>query len=402
MKASILTIGDELLAGITLDSNATWIGRKLMDLGIKTVHKLTVPDDTTEIVEAFKLSQEKGDITICTGGLGPTNDDITLKSFCEYTGSELQFDEDYYGRLINEFERRGYKMSETNRNQALIPDKGQIIPNPKGSARGVQFEKDGKTLFILPGVPGEMKTMMEETILPYLESLDKDNYHVINLRTTGLIESALFEMVSDLVENSEMAIAFIPGFTGVDIRLTTMDETELFELVNVLYDRIGNYIYAENWDPLEKAVGLILSQVSLTIAVAESCTGGLLADRITNNPGSSNYFFGGAVTYSNESKMNILGVKKATLEKHGAVSSEVAEQMAKGVRKKFKSDIGVGITGIAGPTGGSKEKPVGLTFIGLDVNGEVKVKKAVFTNDRRYNKELAVQSALNLVRIALL
>lgn len=401
MRVAIITIGDEILGGFTLDSNSTWMARKLMDIGIATNWKMSVGDNAADIKEAFQISSEKSDVVLCTGGLGPTADDITMETFAEYISSELIFDEDYYERLKSIFDERGYEMPESNRSQAYLSDKGDIIPNPKGSARGVKYVADGTSYYILPGVPSEMKAMMEETILPEIKSTVKESINVTTLRTTGMMESALYDVLQEVLTGSKVRVGFLPGFTGVDIRLSSTDRDEVMELASAIYEKIGRTIYAEDWETLEAAVGRGLREKGLTVAVAESCTGGLLGDRFTNVPGSSDYFLGAVVSYSNEAKMKLLGVQNDTLMEHGAVSEETASEMAQGVRQILQADIGISITGISGPDGGTPEKPVGLTFIAIDYSGDVNVKRLMFLRDRRFNKELAAQTALNLVRLTM-
>ncbi|MAG20656.1 MAG: competence/damage-inducible protein A [Candidatus Marinimicrobia bacterium] len=399
MKVAIITIGDEILGGFTLDSNATWMARKLMDIGIEINWKMSVGDTADDIKEALRIASEKSDVVLCTGGLGPTVDDITMKAFAEYISAELVFDEDYYERLKEIFDERGYEMPESNRGQAYVPDKGDIIPNPKGSARGVKYVANRTSYYVLPGVPSEMKAMMEKTILPEMKSTVKEDIKVTTLRTTGMMESALHDALKEELDGNDVRIGFLPGFTGVDIRLSSTDLDKVMELASAIYEKIGRYIYAEDWETLEEAVGRELREKGLTIAVAESCTGGLLGDRFTNVPGSSVYFLGGVVSYSNEAKMNLLGVQNDTLVEHGAVSEETAAEMAQGVRQLFQADTGISVTGISGPDGGTPEKPVGLTFIAIDYSGDVSVKRLMFLRDRRFNKELAAQTALNLVRL---
>tara|TARA_Y100000310_G_scaffold161588_1_gene161479 strand:- start:4834 stop:6042 length:1209 start_codon:yes stop_codon:yes gene_type:complete len=399
MKVAIITIGDEILGGFTLDSNATWMARKLMDIGIEINWKMSVGDTADDIKEALRIASEKSDVVLCTGGLGPTVDDITMKAFAEYISAELVFDEDYYERLKEIFDERGYEMPESNRGQAYVPDKGDIIPNPKGSARGVKYVANSTSYYVLPGVPSEMKAMMEKTILPEMKSTVKEDIKVTTLRTTGMMESALHDALKEELDGNDVRIGFLPGFTGVDIRLSSTDLDKVMELASAIYEKIGRYIYAEDWETLEEAVGRELREKGLTIAVAESCTGGLLGDRFTNVPGSSVYFLGGVVSYSNEAKMNLLGVQNDTLVEHGAVSEETAAEMAQGVRQLFQADTGISVTGISGPDGGTPEKPVGLTFIAIDYSGDVSVKRLMFLRDRRFNKELAAQTALNLVRL---
>ncbi len=401
MNAGIISVGNELLSGFTLDSNSTWMARKLLDFGITVDLKLTIPDDEGEITAAFKVMFDRCDIILCTGGLGPTSDDVTKDAYCKFIGAELYLDEDYLTDLQKRFERRGLTMSDSNREQAMVPNKGETIPNSLGSALGLKYVDEEKRIYVMPGVPSEMKRMMEETVLPELEKLPREELHVTTIRLTGIMESALYDQVKDLVNDDVVKVAFLPGFLGVDVRLMSRDKESLLQLSGQFFDRIGNYVYAEDWETLEDAVGRLLIERGLTLATAESCTGGLLGSRITNVAGSSEYFLGGIVSYNDAAKMNLLGVSQKTLNQFGAVSEETAQEMAAGVRKVLQSDVGVSITGIAGPSGGTEDKPVGLVYIAVDVAGDVAARKFVFSQDRRYNKELSAQAALNMVRLSL-
>lgn len=401
MNAGIISVGNELLMGFTLDSNSTWIARKLLDLGIKVDLKLTIADNEGEILEAFKTLSSRCDVILCTGGLGPTSDDVTKSAYCDFIQAGLELNEDYLEELKKKFEDRQLVMSDSNREQAMVPDKGETIPNSLGSALGLKFVDEESRIYVMPGVPSEMKRMMEETVLPELEQLPRDELHVTTIRLTGIMESALYDQVKDLLNDNIVKVAFLPGFLGVDVRLMSRDKDSLLELSGQFFDRLGNYVYAEDWETLEDAVGRLLIERGLTLATAESCTGGLLGNRITNVAGSSEYYLGGIVSYSDAAKMNLLGVSQETLKEFGAVSEETAQEMAAGARRVLQSDVGVSITGIAGPTGGTEDKPVGLVYIAVDVAGDVAVRKFVFSEDRRYNKELSAQAALNLVRMSM-
>ena len=401
MNAGIISVGNELLMGFTLDSNSTWIARKLLDLGIKVDLKLTIADNEGEILEAFKTLSSRCDVILCTGGLGPTSDDVTKSAYCDFIQAGLELNEDYLEELKKKFEDRQLVMSDSNREQAMVPDKGETIPNSLGSALGLKFVDEESRIYVMPGVPSEMKRMMEETVLPELEQLPRDELHVTTIRLTGIMESALYDQVKDLLNDNIVKVAFLPGFLGVDVRLMSRDKDSLLELSGQFFDRLGNYVYAEDWETLEDAVGRLLIERGLTLATAESCTGGLLGNRITNVAGSSEYYLGGIVSYSDAAKMNLLGVSQETLKEFGAVSEETAQEMALGARRLLQSDVGVSITGIAGPTGGTEDKPVGLVYIAVDVAGDVAVRKFVFSEDRRYNKELSAQAALNLVRMSM-
>ena len=286
----------------------------------------------------------------------------------------------------------------------MKPEKGTIIPNPVGSARGLHFQVDGKDLFVLPGVPREMKTMMESTVLPWIADQSAGGLTVRTIRTTGIMESGLAEKIGDIVDAlaDEIKIAFLPQFTGVDIRVSSTDKDAVDQKVYEINVQAGKYIYGYDNDQLEEKVGQLLNANNLSISTAESCTGGLVGHRLTNVSGSSDYYLGGIVSYSNSVKENNLGVAIETLNKHGAVSYETAIEMAENVRSKLDSDLGLAITGIAGPRGGTDEKPVGLTYIALADGKDTMVKEFRFLTERILNKNASCQAALNMVRLYLL
>ncbi len=408
MKAAIISIGNELLNGKTVNKNATFIAGKLYDIGIETVTVITIRDEKAAIQEALDTALEKADVVISTGGLGPTHDDITKKVITEYFQSTLVLNEELLHKIQEKFRRRGSEMPPINRNQAMVPRDARLIDNPVGTAPGLLFETRGKFVFVLPGVPREMQAMVEGFIIPFLKEKGQlPEIQVHFYRTTGIAESRIYQICQDILEEfRDYEVAFLPKFIGVDIRVavkaTSPNASRFAEFEEALYQRIGKYIYTKGEEELEAVVGRLLKEKGLTIAVAESCTGGLVQDRITNVSGSSEYFMGGMVTYSNESKMRFLGVREESLKTHGAVSDVVAREMAAGVRAAVGTDIGVSTTGIAGPTGATPEKPVGLIYIGLSAGDTLLARRFVFTNDRRLNKELGAQAALEIVRRYLL
>ncbi len=408
MKAAIISIGNELLNGKTVNKNATFIAAKLYEIGVETVTVLTIRDDAFAIREALDLALQKAEVVISTGGLGPTHDDITKKVIAEYFGSALVLNEGILQKIQEKFKRRGSEMPPINRNQALVPENARLIDNPVGTAPGLLFERQNHWVFVLPGVPREMQAMVKNFIVPFLKEKGQlPEIQVHFYRTTGIAESRIYQLCRDFFEQfSDYEIAFLPKFTGVDIRVAVKTDSpnasRFAEFEAELYRRIGKYIYTKGEEELEAVVGRLLKEKGYTIAVAESCTGGLVQDRITNVSGSSEYFMGGMVTYSNESKMKFLGVQEASLNQYGAVSDVVAREMATGVREAGGTTIGVSTTGIAGPTGATPEKPVGLIYIGLATPDAVLARRFVFTNDRRLNKELGAQAALELVRRYLL
>jgi len=410
MIAEIITIGDELLYGSRLDTNATFLGSRLDSIGLDVRYKSTVGDSPGILVEAFFLALRRADAVIVTGGLGPTEDDITKKCICKVFRRNLVFHEEILADLQKRFARRGMPMPAINQNQALLPQGATFLPNRTGSALGIVIEEQGKFFCAMPGVPGEMRTMVDEQLIPVLKA--KLGRMVIRrhvLRTVGIIESALAEKIRPVLRFADgVTLAYLPSYRGVDLCIKGIGtiEEEVASGVRILAEairgKIGKYIFTEDDRELEEVVGEILVAQSKTLAVAESCTGGLLGGRITRIPGSSRYFRGGIIAYDNEIKIGLLGVPAETIEQFGAVSAETAEAMAVGVGQALKADIGLAVTGIAGPAGGTDEKPVGTVFIGLATPGGVVHRLLQAGNDREINRELAVTAALNMVRKELL
>ena len=403
MKAALLTIGNELLSGFTVNTNASWIGLKLGKIGIEiTVHH-TIQDNKSKIIFELEKLSEMSSTVIVTGGLGPTHDDVTASAFYSYFEDSPIFDENYWNDLTERFSKINYKIPDINRSQAMKPEKGEVIQNELGSARGLYFKKGGCHFFALPGVPKEMKAMIKNSVIPILKDQVTNPLITRTIRTTGIPESSLAEIINEKIniDYSQCSIAFLPKLTGVDIRLFGQDAQNILEMEEILTPVIEKYIYGYDDVSLEEVVGNQLRELGLTLATAESCTGGLLGHRITDVSGSSDYYLGGVVSYNNEAKMELLGVKKQTLEKFGSVSEETVREMAQGIKSLFKTDLGISISGIAGPTGGTPEKPVGLIYIGLSFGKEVAVKKFNFFRDRDSNKRISSQVALNMIRLAL-
>lgn len=402
MNACVVSIGNELLIGETVNTNAAWIGRRLGETGIVLQKIITIGDDGNAIVSAVDEAVGHYAVTIVTGGLGPTHDDITKNVITDYFGGKLVFHPEILARLKAYFEARGYPFPKTNESQAYLPDNAEILPNKAGSAQGMLFKKNGHLCFVLPGVPREMEYIMENSVLPYLRQLKNDQVvQHFTWRTTGVPESLLAEMLGDVSRIEEHGrLAFLPKYTGVDLRLTveakSVEEAETHrkQVEKLITEKIGNYVYATGDMPLEKVIGDLLREKRQTLAVAESCTGGLICSRLTRIPGSSAYFMGGMVTYSNEQKVKALGVSAATLARHGAVSEETAREMAAGVRRAVGTDYGLSVTGIAGPEGGTPEKPVGLVYIGLATKNQVEARRHLFARDRQINQERSATAAL--------
>ncbi len=406
IKAELITIGDELMYGHVLDTNAAFIGEKVAEAGIELAYHTTVGDQADNMINAIAQAMNRVDIVLTTGGLGPTHDDITKKIICKYFKRQLVFHEDILRELEKKYTAQGIKMPPINQNQALLPQGAKFLENKIGSALGIVIEEHGKTFVSMPGVPSEMKLMVTEQLMPLLKKLASGQ--VIShrkLRTIGIIESAIFEKVKDLVEEkSIIEIAFLPSFRGVDIRLTAKakDSAEAQKAIETLEarfaGRIGKYIFGYDNDELPEIIGKLLIDRQATIAVAESCTGGLLAKLFTDIPGSSEYFLGGVIAYANDIKIKILNVPAIVLERHGAVSVETARYMAEGVRQLTGATIGVSVTGIAGPNGGTSEKPVGLTYVGLSTPDGARVRDLHYGKDRERNRQRAAYSAMDVVR----
>jgi nicotinamide-nucleotide amidase len=410
MIAEIISIGDELLIGQTINNNAAHIGQKLTEFGIRVGWITTVGDHKERLRKALSLATTRAEVVIATGGLGPTHDDITKHVVCDFFNSELVQDLTVLNAIRRRFEHRGIEMLKVNEEQALVPEGAKIIHNDVGTAPGIIFRTQKTTLYILPGVPLEMKLMMERAVLPDLAKR-KDRLHVRmkNFRTTGIPESVLFEKITNFNKITELVkVAFLPKSSGVDIRLMSeeRDETQCTKKLDtaeaLLLPHIQENLYATGEAILEETVAHLLIKEGYTLAVAESCTGGLIAHRLTNISGSSSYFERGVVSYSNQSKIDLLNVPKKILIEYGAVSRYTAMAMAEGVRRIAGTDFGLSTTGIAGPTGGTKTKPVGLVFIGFAAEGGSTFERHVFRKDRLGNKERFAQAALNLLRIKIL
>ena len=402
MKAEIITIGDEILLGQTIDTNSAYVSQKLSQLGIDVEYKTSVGDDIKNISEALSTALSRADLVVTTGGLGPTNDDITKKAIVKVFKRHLVFHEEILTKVEESFRKKGMEMPKINQNQALLPQGSKAVPNQFGSAPGILIQEKNKIFFALPGVPLEMRSMMENEVLRMLEKTSEAKVPPKKLRTTGIPESAIYERIEPMLKRrSDVNVAFLPGFLGVDIRLNSKAQEKLERMEDNIKEVLGNSVYGEGDITLEEVVGELLKDKGKTISVAESCTGGLIAKRLTNVSGSSEYFERGVVSYSNESKMGLLKVPQDMIEKYGAVSEQVAILMAEGIRRISKTDYGLSATGIAGPTGGTEEKPVGLVWIGFAHENDSFAQKFLFGEDRETNRQRAAQAALNLVRLFL-
>lgn len=411
MKAHIITIGDEILIGQILNTNAAFIGDKLTNLQVRISASSVVPDDEEIILEEFKRAFYTNDLVIVTGGLGPTHDDVTRKCVVEFFDTDLIESEEVLNDIKKFFEARARVLTDTNRGQALVPRIASPIRNRKGTAPGYWIEKDGKIFVSMPGVPYEMKYMMESFVLPKIEErLEKKSFILLNnLLSTGIPESMLYDRLGDLNELLQGAkMAFLPNQFGVKMRITVECSTQvqainkLDEIEQKIRTKIGRYIYGKNDDTLESVIAKLLIDRGLKIAVAESCTGGLINSRLTNISGSSQFLERGIVAYSNAAKVELLHVDEDSIQKNGAVSLEVARQLAEGVKAISGADIGLSATGIMGPTGGTENKPIGLVYIGICDSTLCTAKEFRFGDDRLLNKDRTSQAALDMLRKNLL
>jgi nicotinamide-nucleotide amidase len=408
MKAYIISIGDELLLGQTVNTNASLIGEKLSNLNIDVAKISVIGDDASVIRDEFNNAWINSDIVLVTGGLGPTHDDVTRNCVVKFFKTNLSLNEDVLKDIIELFAKWGREITDINKDQANVPEIAEVIRNNKGTAPGYWIEKDDKIFVVMPGVPYEMEEMMNSFVIPKILEMGLDKQGLVRrliLNTTGIPESHLFERLGDLEEIlGEAKLAFLPNQYGVKLRITVKGEDEetvnnnLIEVEQKIRAKAGRFIFGKNHETLENVVGKLLEKRDLTISVAESCTGGSLANHLTNVSGSSKYFDRGVVSYSNASKVEILKVDEDVIIEHGAVSREVAMQMAEGVRSTSGTDIGVSTTGIMGPTGATTDKPVGLVYIGYCDEKVCTARKVVFGGDRLLNKQRTVQAALDLVR----
>jgi|JI6StandDraft_1071083.scaffolds.fasta_scaffold145963_1 nicotinamide-nucleotide amidase len=411
MKCTILSIGDELLIGQTLNTNAHWMSQKMNEIGIDVIHHISLSDEKNDIISCLENALKTSQVVLITGGLGPTSDDITKDVLCDYFGGNLVFNESAYQNIERIFALRKRLINESTKRVAYLPDVCKVIQNKNGTAAGMIFSKDGKTIVSMPGVPYEMKDMIIDDVVPYLKSTYTLPYIFhCNIQTAGVGETQLADRLIDFEKNKDprIKLAYLPNIGKVRLRLTIKgeDAEELNAVLenakNEVVSCIEEHIYGFGNDLLEQKIGELLLEKNLTIGTAESCTGGYLAHLITSIPGSSAYFKGSVIAYSNEIKQHFLGVKEETLTSFGAVSEQTVSEMVAGALKHLNVDIAVAISGVAGPTGGTPEKPVGTVVIGIGNKEKTIVKKLSFTNHRDRNIQLAAVVALVMTRKFLL
>ena len=406
LSAEIIAIGSELLSPNRTDTNSLWLTDQLNRIGIDVKLKTIVGDDDARLEEVVKDAAKRSRVVIATGGLGPTEDDITRKVVARALGRRLSLDEELLEEIRAKFQRFGMNMPARNSRQAMVIDGAEVLPNPNGSAPGLYLEQGSCAIALLPGPPREMKPMFENHVKPRLEKIAGDVRFATRLmRVTGMGESAVDEKISTIYtqfDNPQTTILFNSSEIEIHLRAHGRTEADAEALLDHLSLKIeqalGNSVFSFRGETMEEVVGRRLAMTEFTLAVAESCTGGLIAQRLTSVPGSSKYFTEGLVTYSNESKTRLLGVDKKLIKEFGAVSQQVARDMARGVRHKAKTDFGLAVTGIAGPNGGTDEKPVGLVYIALADDAHTEHKKLTLPGDRELIRWRASQAALDMLR----
>lgn len=405
MKATILAVGDEILVGQTLNTNATWISDKLSELGIQIVWHISIADTSEAIQKAVELSFEQADLIIMTGGLGPTKDDITKKAIADYYGVGFTFSQETYDNIQQIFEKRKIPLTQAHYDQCQMPTNATLMANNMGTAPGMWFQEGNKYLASMPGVPYEMEYIMTHGVLPKLLNLSRLIYRKKTIRTVGIGETSIAEIIEPKLENHDVALAYLPSPGGVRIRLSKQGienapliEDTLAHAVEVVAETIAPYIYGFDDEELEAHVGALLKQKNLMLGTAESCTGGYIAHRITSISGSSSYFKGSIIAYCNAIKRDMLAVPADILETCGAVSQETVEQMVRGALKSLSCDVAISVSGISGPTGGTKDKPVGTVWIAVGDRSRISSKRYLFTKDRIVNIKYTAVYALDMLR----
>jgi nicotinamide-nucleotide amidase len=410
ITAELLTIGDEILYGQIVDTNSQWMSVELSDIGIKVIRKTTVGDVEAEILSAFAEAEKRADIILITGGLGPTSDDLTKPCLAKYFDCEIKMHPEALEEVTEFFKSRGRELTEINRQQAALPVCCEKITNSMGTAPGMWFSRNGKVFVSMPGVPHEMKRMMTDIILPRLRQTFKTpSIHHTVIRTAGIGESFLAEKITSWEKSlpAHIRLAYLPSLSEVKLRLTAIGDDsraliqESSALVEKLKPLVGEYIFGIGENSLEVVLGQMLREKKLSLSIAESCTGGYLSHLITSVPGCTDYYKGSIIPYAYEIKSENLGINNDTLQQYGAVSEETIKEMANQVRLKFKTDIGVATSGVAGPGGGTPTKPVGTVWIAYADQNKTVTKKLQLSKDRMINIRMASVNVLNLIRLNL-
>lgn len=409
-SVSIIAIGDELVNGFTLDTNSHWLKQELQEINFNIKKSVNIPDSNKLIeIELKNCLEENIDFVFISGGLGPTHDDITKKALSEYLNLPIEINDKHLKFLLKKF-RDSYnkvkiagKLKRNIETQAEILNSFTSIPNNIGTALGMTSQINNTRLFVLPGVPAEYKDMIKSYIIPTFFKSEPKSFPILTIKTTGITESRLFNLIEDIINNNNNRFKFsiLPHFTGVNVRITQLTkDVSINKVKDMVLNKVGMYCYGYDDDELKNVVYNLLLDKQLTLSIAESCTGGLISKKITDFPGSSKILEGSLIAYSNNIKASVLKVSNDVIAKHGAVSSVVAEMMAKNIARHFKTDLGISITGISGPDGGSINKPVGLYYIGYYFKGETYSKKFLSKiKDRKINREISSETALNLIRI---
>jgi nicotinamide-nucleotide amidase len=410
-KVAIIAIGDELMSGLTINTNSSWIAKKISTYKeLSIIYNVIVNDDSDKIkAELDYLLVRDYKYIFITGGLGPTHDDITRTTLSEYFSSKLIVNKEHLKKLQKNYSHKKISSNIHFINQSEILELSQPIINNNGTALGMSINMRETTLFIMPGVPKEMHAMMQHYILPhFINNTYTINKTCITILTSGIYETSLYNKLKDIIEENKLIfkVAFLPSFKGVKIRIssinTNINVNTFYDFQKKIEGKISKYIFGYNKDRIVDVVGQMLLDNNLTLSVAESCTGGGLSEILTSIPGSSRFYKGGIVAYSNKIKIKILDVKKSVIDVNGAVSKEVANAMSMAVQNKFKTDIGISVTGISGPSGGSKEKPTGLVYISICMQKKKLCEKFIFKTERNIHRKLTVSCSLNLLRKSLI
>ncbi len=408
MKCEILAVGTEILLGDIVNTNAQYIARRLSEEGIFVYHQSVVGDNPARLKQAYELAFSRADLVITTGGLGPTKDDLTKEVAFEYFGKKSVCHEESFNQIKEYFKKINKPLGKTNEKQAYFPEDAIVLKNNNGTAPGCIIDENGKVLVMLPGPPREMKAMFEESVITYLKKYSNEVLVSKILRVIGIGESAAAEIIGDMIDGINPTVAPYAKDGEMIFRITSKDKNEegakklIVPIEDKIRELLGDNVYGEGDTTLEDVVGEMLVKKGLTIATAESCTGGMVAAKLINYPGISASIIEGVVTYSNDAKVRRLGVNAETLEKFGAVSPETAIEMAKGIAETSGADIGISTTGIAGPGGGSEEKPVGLVYIAMYYEGEATVKRLNLAGNRQRIRERATMTLIDMVRRSLL
>ncbi len=410
MKASIITIGTEILIGQIIDTNSAWLGQKLNNLGVEVLRVLSVNDEMNQMLAAFEMATKDSDLVIVTGGLGPTKDDFTKKAISEFLEVDMYFDQGTYDKISAYFKKRNFPISSMHKEQCFMPETVKLFENKLGTAPGMLFEKEGYSIISMPGVPFEMKYIFAEHIVPYIKRQETENIYYRTIHTCGRGESMIADDIATIIDKAPdfVSFAYLPSKASVRIRISGSHSNReaLQETINNLTEQVssqlGKIVFGYDETTLVKELQKVMVNNRLTISTAESCTGGNIAHHITLNPGSSAYYQGSVVAYDNQVKEKTLGVKPSTLEKYGAVSLETTEEMVKGCLNVFNTNIAIAVSGIAGPGGGSEEKPVGTVCVSVGSKERIESKKFLIQKDREINIEYSTTYAFIMLRKFLL